>query len=97
MHFPVTHSLSTVPRLVLWAACKARWAVWCTALPSASPDFGVLVTKRLGEFKTLLRWNPLMALTPFIQEFFNSLMHYSTFPPSTLIGTCGPSVLALTP
>ena len=76
MHFCVSQSLSTVPGLVLWAVRKAHWAVRCATLPLASPGFNTLVTKWLGELRGLLLWDPLKTLTPSIQNFFNSLMHY---------------------
>ena len=99
VHFFVMHSLSTFPGLVLSAARKAHWVVRCAALPCASPDFNTLVTKWLGQLRSLLFWDPLKALRPAIEKFFNSLMHYSqegAFPPSTLSGVCGPSAPAVT-
>ena len=49
-------------------------------------NFNVLVSKWLGEIRDLLLWNPLMALTPSIQNFFNyqgirRYSHEGTFPP----------------
>ena len=84
MHFPVSHTLTTAPRLVLWAAHKAHRAIRCAVLPSASPNFDPLVTKWLGELRGFLLSDVLRALRPSIQQFFDSLMHYSqegTSPP----------------
>ena len=72
MHFPVSHSFSTIPGLVLWAARKAHWAIGCAALPSAPPDFNAPVTKWLGELRALLPWDPLKALRPSIHTYIRT-------------------------
>ena len=89
IHFLVTHSISTVstgPRLVLWAARKGQWAIRCMALLSAPLDFDVLVTKWLGEIRGLLLWNSLIAFRPSSAKFFPSHLHCNhegPFPLST--------------
>ena len=76
MHFPLEHTFSTTPGLVLWAARKAHWATRCSAAPSNGPTFEQYVQRWLQELKTLLVWQPLKAHQTGIQKFFNSLMHY---------------------